>query len=152
METVPASTPLTTPLDAFTVAFVTSLLLHTPLGVASASAVVAWAQTVVVPVIAAGEVLPTFNEAVTEQVPSVYVNTVVPVEVVAVNTPVELLMVPTVTGALLHVPLPVASVKELYTDNVHTADGAGAKLMPVMAAGIGFTVTLLVAAVPQPVA
>ena len=53
MVVVPAETPVTTPAPE-TVATEADELLHTPPAVASASAVVDPAQTVVVPVIAAG--------------------------------------------------------------------------------------------------
>ena len=51
---VPAVTPVTTPVDALIAAIVPLLLLHTPDGVASLSAVVRPAHTLVTPVIASG--------------------------------------------------------------------------------------------------
>jgi hypothetical protein len=75
MVAVPPLTPVTTPVDGSTVATAASLLLHVPPPVASLSVLVAVAQKVVVPVIAAGAdgVVFTVTLAVVNAVPQLLV-------------------------------------------------------------------------------
>ena len=111
--TLPALIPVTTPVKEPIVARDRLLDVQTPPAVVSAKVVLSKAQTDEEPVIAVGEELPTLRLAVTEQVPKVYVITVVPVVVPELNIPVELPIVPMVVGELLHVPLLTLLVNEL---------------------------------------
>jgi len=71
MVVVPALTPVTMPEPEPAVATAVLLLVHTPNGEASASAVVEDTQTLVMPVIAAGNGLTVNTEVVIQPVGSV---------------------------------------------------------------------------------
>ena len=70
MVTEPFVRPVTTPVDASTVATAVLLLLQAPPGVASASVVAAPIHAEDAPVMPAGEPLPTLTDCVTEQLPN----------------------------------------------------------------------------------
>lgn len=133
--TVPAVTPVTSPLVLFTVARAALLLLHNPPVGLVASIVMACVQTVPAPVIAVGAVL-TFTVVVTEQVEgNVYVITVLPI-VSPFTTPVDEPIVATPILLLLHVPPlgPVANVVELPAHTVVAPEiGAGNGLTLIVA-------------------
>ncbi len=133
--TVPAATPVTSPLVLLTVARAVLLLLHKPPVGLEASVIIAPVQTVPAPVIAVGAVL-TFTVVVTEQVVGkVYVITVLPI-VNPFTTPVDEPIVATAILLLLHVPPlgPVANVVELPAHTVVAPlIGAGNGLMLIVA-------------------
>src|SRR5436305_483069 len=118
------------------VATVVTVLLHAPPATASVSVVVEPSHKEKLPDMAAGWVF-TVTIVVTAQLPSVYDITEVPVVVLlAVTTPVPLI-VATVVVTLLHTPPAVASDKVIVKPSHMGA-------LPVMAAGNVVTVTTCV--------
>jgi len=138
MEAVPAEAPLTSP--PATVATVLLLLAHVPLPVRSVSNVAEPAHTDFVPPIAAGFGLTVNPNVLLQPVINVY-------DIVAVPalTPFT---VPELTAAtapfvLLHTPPPVLSVSRVENP-------AQILFVPPIAAGKGFTVTIIDARQPEP--
>ena len=127
---VATTPPVTTPVDSPTVAIPVALLLHVPPPVPSVSVVVNPEHTVRVPLIAVGNGFTVTMAVCIQPVASVYVIVAVPPDP-PVTMPVE----PTVAlPVLLHVPPLVASVSAVVSPT-HTF------IVPVIAAGSGFTVT-----------
>ena len=130
----PALTPVTVP--PLTVDTDGLLVLHVPPVVDSPNTTVDPAQTVVVPVIAAGVAL-TVTEAVTDPEPvTVYVMIDVPADT-PVTTP-ELLIVATLVLPLVHVPPAVASASVVVVPE-HSV------VVPVTGATTGTTSSVMVA-------
>jgi hypothetical protein len=104
--TVPAATPVTTPLPV-TVAVAVLLLLHVPPETASLSVVVEPTHVNIVPVIAVAGPETVIVAVLAQPVDSVYAIVVVPSVRPETTPPAE--MEPTVLSLLLHVPPLVAS-------------------------------------------
>ena len=136
---VPLLRPDTIPVEAMVVTAVLPLLQVPPV-VASLSIVVCPTQRLGLPVI--GDMGLTVMVFVFKQPkPSEYVINVVPADTpVTVPVPLTEAMPPL---PLVHAPPPVASLRVMVA-NIHTLEG------PLMAAGVGLTVTILVAAQPPP--
>jgi hypothetical protein len=135
--------PVTTP-EALTVATAVLLLLQAPPDVAFASVVVRPTQAVSVPVIVAGSA-PTVATVVTEHpVNSLYVIIVVPAA-----TPVK---TPEVTPIVAVVSVPLFQVPPLVALESETTLPIQIAVVPVIADGIGLTVTTIVLAQPEPIA
>ena len=115
------------------VATVVVTLLHTPPPVASDNVSVKPSQIGALPRIAAGNGFTVTIAVCKQPVPNSYVIIAVPADT-PVTPPVALTVAEPV---LLHVPLPVASVK-LVVEPTQTLS------VPVIAAGAGFTVTTVV--------
>jgi len=140
---LPPLTPLTTPDDGSTVATDVLELLHVPLADASLSEVVLPWHTVVVPFILVGiAVTLTVVDAAVPQ-PVLYCIVTLP-PVIPLTTPDAGSTVATPVLALLQVPLADASVS-CVVDDWHTV------VVPFMLVGIAVTLTVVAAAVPQPV-
>lgn len=153
----PAPTPVTTPPPApgpgVMVATERVPLLHVPPGIASDNVVVSPEHIVVTPVIAAGSGLTVTTVVVKQPVGNVYVIVLVcwvagntndpPVTVVDVDGPTGLTDA-TATELLLHVPPPVTFVSVVVSPE-HIV------VLPVIAAGNGFTVMPIVRKHPVPI-
>ena len=124
--------PVTTPVVGFTVATVPPPLHVPPPGeLERVSVLPAQMTPPEVAVIAPGSGL-TVTVAVVIQPVAAAVNvTVATPALIPVNTPVVLLIVPTVSGLLLHVPPPAVKFSKVIDDPSHTCVG------PVIAAGSG---------------
>lgn len=142
MVTAPADTPVTMPVEP-TVAIEVDAELHVPPVGPEVSAVVSPVHTVAVPVITSGNGLTVTTAVLIQPVLMVYVIVVVPV-VIPVNKPAVVPMVATV-GSLLVQETPVGAQLSTVVDPVQIL------VIPVIADGNGLTVTVLVAATPQPV-
>ena len=130
MVDVPAVPPPVTTPAVEMVATPVAELLHIPPATPSESVMVNVWQTGALPTIADGCGL-TVTTAVLLQPPAmVYVIVAVPADTPVTSPVADTVAVP----VLLHVPLPVASVSAVV-DPAHTLK------VPVMAAGVGFTVT-----------
>ena len=127
----PAATPVTTPVPLLTVANDVLLLLQVPSGVASLSAVVKPAHTLVVPVIAAGSGFTVTTLVMIQPVGKVYVTVAVPAVIPVITLPAA---VATAVLLLLHVPEGVASLSVVVKP-------AQTAIVPVIDAGNGLTVT-----------
>src|SRR5437763_776971 len=110
MTAVPASTPVTTPLDDPIVATAVVLLIHVPPAIASVKLVVDPVQTSSEPAIAAGNGFTVKTAVALQPVESVYAIVDVPASK-PVATPLDDPIVATVVVPLVHVPPAVASVK-----------------------------------------
>lgn len=136
---MPADIPVTRPEVPETAAIAVLLLLQDPPGVAFESNVDEPAQTVLLPVIAAGAVI-TVTTFVTEQLPTVYVIVAVPgatpntIPAVGVTAATDELL-------LLQVP-PATEFVSTIVEPTQTLDG------PPIAGGPAVTVTVLVAEHP----
>ena len=137
---MPAAIPLTTPVPEPTVASDVLLLLHVPPVVASLKVVVEPIHTLATPVIDAGFGLTVTPNTAVQPAGSVYVMVAVPAD-----TPVTI-PVPAPTEAievllLLHVPPLVASLSEVVSPTQTL-------LTPVIADGVGLTVSIIVVVQP----
>ena len=132
-------TPLTTvlvPVAVPVVAIVMSLLLHVPPPVVLLSVVTDPAHKVAVPLIAAGAATTDVTRVAMQPVLRAYVILVVPVTR-PLTTPVVPSIVATVVLLLLQLP-PVVALASVALAPTHVPDG------PVIAAGVGLTVTTAV--------
>jgi hypothetical protein len=139
---VPDTAPAVTTPDELTVAIAGTLLLHVPPTLVLLSALLAVMQALSVPVIGLGDGFTTSTDVVLQPVDvSVNVMTEVP-ELTPVATPVVAPIVATDKLLLAHVPVPVELLSVVDISS-HTLN------VPVIVAGNGFTVTVLL--IVQPV-
>jgi len=136
---VPFTKPETIP-DELTVATEVLLLLQVPPDVAEASDIVVPRQSVVGPLIAAGEAFTVMVISDWQPVANLYVTGVVP-PVIPTKAPVVLLMVPTAVLPLIHVPPVGVAVSVVVIPEQITED-------PDIEPGSGYTVTTLVVTHP----
>ena len=142
---VPDSTPDITPDVLPAVAIVVDPLLQIPRADVLLNVVVEPVQTVAVPVIVEGVVFTAcIRVAAVQPLPKVYVIIVVPA-VTGVIVPDELPIVATAVALLLQFP-PASGSVSVSVLLVHTTEG------PDIAPGVWFTVTVVLAGVPQPLA
>jgi hypothetical protein len=139
MVAVPVVIPLTTPL-VLTVATLVLALLHTCPDVVEESVVLLPAQTVCVPVIAAGVLVTDVAKVLWQPVESVY-DMVVRPPMTALLIPVAEPIVATAVLLLAHVP-PAGVAEYVVVAPEHT------EAEPLIAEGVVFTVTTLVAKQP----
>jgi len=133
---VPGVPPVTTPLDEPTAATPGVPLVHVPPAGELASVVVPPEQITIVPDIAPGRAL-TVTILVTKQpADSMYVIVAVPADI-PLTVPLSEPTVATVTLPLVHVPPPVVDDSDVDAP-IHTV------AVPVIDAGIGFTVAIVV--------